>query len=37
MQRTALKLAHHHSGQIATYVGFDEGLSHLIEAGADIF
>jgi len=37
MQRTALELAHHNTGQIAAYVGFDEGLSHLIEAGADIF
>lgn len=37
MQRTALSLAHRHTGKIAAYVGFDEGLSHLIEAGADIF
>ena len=37
MQRAVLSLAHHHSGKIAAYVGFDEGLSHLIEAGADIF
>lgn len=37
MQRTALELLHHYSGQIGVYVGFDEGLSHLIEAGADIF
>lgn len=37
MQRAALALAHRHSGKIAAYVGFDEGLSHLIEAGADIF
>ncbi|CAH1904575.1 Glycogen synthase [Candidatus Nitrotoga sp. HW29] len=37
MQRTALELAHHYSGQISAYVGFDEALSHLIEAGADIF
>jgi starch synthase len=37
MQRTALELSHQYSGQISTYVGFDEGLSHLIEAGADIF
>jgi starch synthase len=37
MQRTALELSHQHSGQISTYVGFDEALSHLIEAGADIF
>lgn len=37
MQRTALELTHHHSGQISAYVGFNEALSHLIEAGADIF
>ena len=37
MQRAVLSLAHHHSGKVAAYVGFDESLSHLIEAGADIF
>ena len=37
MQRTALELSHRYSGQVGAYVGFDEGLSHLIEAGADIF
>lgn len=37
LQRAALTLAHRYSGKIAAYVGFDEGLSHLIEAGADIF
>ncbi|MEO6423201.1 MAG: glycosyltransferase, partial [Candidatus Nitrotoga sp.] len=37
MQRTALELSHHYSGQISAYVGFDEALSHLIVAGADIF
>ena len=37
MQKAVLSLAHHNSGKIAAYVGFDEGLSHLIEAGADIF
>ncbi len=37
MQRMALDLAHHHAGKIGAYVGFDEGLSHLIEAGIDIF
>jgi starch synthase len=37
MQRTALELSHQYSGQISAYVGFDEALSHLIEAGADIF
>jgi starch synthase len=37
IQRAALELSHRHSGQVSVYVGFDEGLSHLIEAGADIF
>lgn len=37
MQSMALDLAHHYPGQIGSYVGFDEGLSHLIEAGADFF
>jgi starch synthase len=37
MQRSALSLAHRYSGQIGSYVGFDESLSHLIEAGADMF
>jgi starch synthase len=37
MQRTALELSHRYSGQVSTYVGFDESLSHLVEAGADIF
>lgn len=37
MQRTALELSHHYSGQISAYVGFDDSLSHLIEAGTDIF
>lgn len=37
MQRAALGLTHRYSGQVGAYVGFDEGLSHLIEAGADIF
>jgi len=37
MQRTVLELSHHYSGRIGAYVGFDESLSHLIEAGADIF
>ena len=37
MQQKALELSHRYSGQAGAYVGFDEGLSHLIEAGADIF
>jgi len=31
------RLASRHVGQIAIAVGFNEGLAHLIEAGADIF
>jgi starch synthase len=30
-------LAAHHPGSIASAVGFDEALAHLIEAGADMF
>jgi len=37
MQRSALELSHQYSGQISVFVGFDENLSHLVEAGADIF
>lgn len=37
MQSAALALADQYPGQVAVIVGFDEGLSHLIEAGADIF
>lgn len=37
MQRAALSLAQQYSGQIAVYIGFNERLAHLIEAGADIF
>lgn len=37
MQRRVLELVHHHSGSISAYVGFDEALSHQIEAGADLF
>ena len=37
LQRAVLLLAHNFPGRIAAYIGFDEGLSHLIEAGADMF
>ena len=37
MQRQVLELVHQHSGSISAYVGFDEALSHQIEAGADLF
>lgn len=37
MQAAALLLAREYPGQLAIRIGFDEKLSHLIEAGADIF
>lgn len=37
LQREFQELAQRHPGQIAVQIGFDEGLSHQIEAGADIF
>ncbi len=37
MQTLALDLAKNYPGQIAAFVGFDEKLSHLIEAGSDLF
>lgn len=37
IQSWAQELAYRYPGKIAVRVGFDEGLSHLIEAGADIF
>ena len=37
MQSKVLELSHRYSGQVGAYVGFDERLSHMIEAGADIF
>lgn len=30
-------LAARHPGQFAVHIGFDDGLAHLVEAGADIF
>ncbi len=30
-------LAQRHAGRVAAFVGYDEGLSHRIEAGADVF
>lgn len=32
-----LDLAHTHHGRIAVMIGYDEGLSHRMEAGADMF
>ncbi|MDO8207829.1 MAG: glycogen synthase GlgA [Gallionella sp.] len=37
MQQTARDLAQEYPGKIAAMIGFDEGLSHQIEAGADMF
>ena len=37
MQTTAKELSQLYPGQIGVMIGFDEGLSHQIEAGADIF
>jgi starch synthase len=37
MQTAALDLAKQYPGQITAFVGFDEKLSHLIEAGSDLF
>ncbi len=37
MQKNARYLAHHFPGKVAAMIGFDEGLSHQIEAGADMF
>lgn len=37
MQQTALDLAQRYPGRIAAMIGFDEGLSHQIEAGIDMF
>lgn len=37
MQNQALALARDYPGQVAVKVGFDERLSHLIEAGSDLF
>jgi starch synthase len=37
MQHTARDLAQQYPGRIAAMIGFDEALSHQIEAGADMF
>lgn len=37
MQQAARGLARHYPGKIGAHIGFSEELSHLIEAGADIF
>ena len=37
MQDALQDLARAHPGQIAVHIGYDEGLAHQIEAGADLF
>ena len=37
LQQALQKAAHQHPKQVAVTLGFDEGLAHLIEAGADAF
>lgn len=37
IQNAFVSLARRHPGSIAVSIGFDEGLAHLIEAGADMF
>jgi len=37
MQQAARALARRHPGRIGAHIGFSEELSHLIEAGADLF
>lgn len=37
MQKNARYLAHHYPGKVAAMIGFDESLSHQIEAGSDMF
>jgi starch synthase len=37
LQRRFQALAQRHAGKVAVQIGFDEGLSHQIEAGADLF
>ena len=37
LEHSLQKLAREHRGKVSVTIGFDEGLSHLMEAGADIF
>lgn len=37
MQQAAIQLSQKHPDKIAVYIGFSESLSHMIEAGADMF
>ncbi len=37
LQRRFQALAQQYEGQIAVHIGFDENLSHQVEAGADVF
>lgn len=36
-ERAYQQLAHKHSGKVAVRIGYDDGLSHRIEAGCDFF
>ena len=37
LERAFTRMAKRYPGQFAAHIGFDEGLAHLIEAGADMF
>lgn len=37
LERAARTLAKKHPQKVAVHIGYDEGLAHLIEAGADLF
>jgi starch synthase len=37
LEQACLALAGRHPGRVASVIGYDEGLSHRIEAGADVF
>ena len=37
LERALIRMSDDHPGQIAVKIGFDEGLAHRIEAGADAF
>jgi starch synthase len=37
LEQALAELARRHPGRVAVQVGFDEGLAHLVEAGADLF
>lgn len=37
LESALAELARRHPGRFAAHIGFDDGLAHLVEAGADIF